>query len=86
MNLRRTCNKNKCTCWFDNLWNWDWSECCEQHDNDIINGLTSGWLEANNKLFKCVAKRCKIMAILMYIGVTPMGAIFWYLYRSGKIK
>ncbi len=86
MNLRKFCNRNKCTCWFDKLGKLDWTECCQEHDDNIILGRTKNSFEADRKLWKCVAKRSKIMATIMYIGVTPMSYIFWKLYRSGKLN
>jgi hypothetical protein len=86
------CNKNKCTCWFDGIDSLGihWGDCCEEHDQDIIQGRTKSSFEADRKLCKCVASKskvlAKIIAVIMWIGVTPMAYFAWKGYRKGKLK
>jgi molybdenum cofactor biosynthesis enzyme MoaA len=84
MSLIKFCNKNKCTCWFDDWFGISWKECCEEHDKDIVHARTNNVHEADNKLFKCVWAKSKIMAVVMYIGVKPMSWMAWKFFYGHK--
>lgn len=77
------CNQKACTCWFDSLFKKDWSSCCKEHDLDIEYRRTQSSFEADVKLFKCVWKVCKPMAVVMFIGVVPMSWVAWKYYKNG---
>ena len=65
-----------CSMWPDRWRNYDYSACCQQHDEDYANPKV-GRLEADNKLFKCVKKSSNVfMATTMWVGVRCFGWAF----------
>ena len=78
------CNRNACTCWFDRFKEWDWSECCERHDNDYTNRNShnkSKW-KIDNELFECVREKTNfIFACIMWIGNKSFSWYAWRMYK-----
>jgi hypothetical protein len=64
------------------FWEGNWSDCCWQHDSDCLLALEylsyTKRLNADIKLFKCVYKKNKFMACVMYFGVTVWANTFWW--------
>jgi hypothetical protein len=73
--LNRWCNRNHCTCWFDSLGKYDWTECCKQHDKDYASPVTRKY--ADEQLLRCLKlKAPKWMAYIMYYAVRKLGGWF----------
>ena len=70
--------KGSCTCFFDRLFNKDWSECCDQHDEDY-NNLKEGdsTKPSDVKFLDCMKKKSwKIVAYFVYGFVRVFGRKF----------
>jgi len=84
--LDKKCNKNKCTCWFDRLFDKDWGECCAIHDRDYIYNIQNlTKKEADKKFYNCLKKHTwQWMAWIMYIAVSysPIAKFYWKKYRK----
>lgn len=67
------CKTDGCTCWFDG----NWKHCCDFHDRRYANQRLTRY-QADKLLYRCVAKKSKPMALIMFIGVRLFG---WIRYR-----
>lgn len=63
-----------CTCFFDG----NWKECCDRHDKRYSNNRLTR-KQADRLLYRCVAKKNKHIAFLMYLGVRLFG---WLRYEG----
>lgn len=68
-------NTDYCTLWPD----LSWAECCWRHD--LAYSLGADKLQADWALFQCVAPHDPISAVLMLLGVTLFG---WIFYRRAR--
>ena len=70
--------KGSCSCFFDKLFNKDWSECCKKHDEDYINlEVNHSTKESDLKFLECLKKKTwKPVAYLMYAAVRLFGRKF----------
>lgn len=66
-----------CTGWFDGTWRY----CCDIHDGAYLEQVSK--FQADWDLFICVTNHDPVAAILMFIGVTLFG---WIWYRKNKKK
>ena len=81
--IEMSCNKNRCTCWFDGWFDKDWGACCETHDISYYLGNVSR-AEADRQLLECVKQRGGwFMAQAMYLAVRMFGWYAWRKYRKG---
>lgn len=70
--------RGNCTCFFDSLFNKDWSECCKAHDSDY-DSLKKGdsTKSSDVKFLECLkTKAWKPVAYLMYGAVRLFGRKF----------
>jgi len=71
-----------CSYWFD----WNFKDCCVKHD--LAYQQSSNWrtrLEADNRLFMCVAKKGvvqKAVAPIMWLGVRIFGSGLLPIYKK----
>ena len=66
---------NACTLWFDRLLWWNWHDCCVAHDLGYLDHI--GKAIADAQLEHCVDGVLPGMGIIMWLGVTVFGGI-WY--------
>jgi hypothetical protein len=75
-----------CTMWF----NGEYRKCCEEHDAAYFK--SDGWharLQADNRLFKCVAKLgfgYSMVAPVMWLGVRIFGSPLFPFHKKRKVK
>ena len=76
--FNRFCNKNKCTCFIDRLFNKDWSQCCQKHDDDYSKlKKDQSTKRADLKFLSCLKnKTWKTLAYVMYAAVRIFGREF----------
>ena len=70
--------KGSCACFFDKLFNKDWSECCKAHDDDY-ESLKDGdsTKPSDVKFLECLKKKSWLLvAYIMYVGVRLFGRNF----------
>ena len=53
-----------------------WSDCCAKHDTAYLTKGGSRW-DADKELNKCVKKKCKVVAAVMWLGVRVAGWYWW---------
>lgn len=75
-------SRAKCSCWFDG----DWGECCEMHDKLYYNPKTHSRAWVDRAFRKCIARRNKAMAWIMWFGVRCFGWIWWNKFRAKEGK
>jgi len=63
---------NNCTLFPDGTW----SSCCARHDRRYENKRLTKY-QADKLLYRCVAKKNKLIASVMFLGVTLFGH-YWY--------
>ena len=63
-----------CTCFFDG----NWKSCCDRHDRRYANTRLTR-KQADRLLYRCVSRRSKFAAMVMYIGVRTFG---WIRYEG----
>ena len=70
--------KGSCTCFLDKLFNKDWSECCQKHDEDYINLKDGDSTKPSDvKFLECLKKKTwKPVAYIMYGAVRLFGRKF----------
>lgn len=73
-----------CTLWFDSLGPWNWHACCVQHDFDYVHQI--GEALANVRLERCVDAVLPGMGVVMWLGVTLFGGIWYALARREATK
>ncbi|MCV6607093.1 MAG: hypothetical protein OIF32_02680 [Campylobacterales bacterium] len=77
----------KCSCFIDRMFKWDWSNCCEEHDKDYIQQRTATKEIADKKFYKCLVKKApKWIAKLMYstIKKSKISKGYWEGYKKNK--
>lgn len=67
-------NRGHCSCFIDG----NWGVCCLVHDEDIKFNRTKTLAEADNKLFKCIWAKNKIVAVIAWLGVRSLSWLYWY--------
>lgn len=68
--------KNHCTMFFEGCW----SDCCRMHDAAYKAGLPK--VQSDIDLYKCVkAKRHRIIAVVMFLGVSTFGLVNYFMAR-----
>lgn len=73
-----------CTCWPDKWRGYDYSACCQKHDEDYANPEVSRW-EADRDLFRCVWKESYLVwACVMFTGVRCFGWAFRHYVPKSK--
>lgn len=74
--LDKVCERGqKCTCFIDRFGKWDWSECCGKHDDCYASNATNEYCD--KRLLGCVKQKAgRILAYIMYCGVSTFGNIF----------
>ena len=70
--------KNNCTLFPEG----NWSECCARHDRRYENKRLNR-SQADRLLYRCVSKKSKVVAFIMYVGVRTIG---WYFYKKANKK
>ena len=73
-----------CTGWLDGWGGVSWRECCSTHDEHFLEGQHwRDFLDANVRLFHCVATYDAFAAPLMFVAVMTAGVMFFW---RGKRK
>jgi len=76
----------RCTCWIDGWFGKSWAWACELHDERYMTPIGKGMtrLECDVELMKNVAVACKVMAIIMFIGVRCVGGYWWNHFEEAR--
>ena len=81
------CNKNNCTCWFDSFKQYNWGECCKQHDSSyIFNKLSdkTKW-QVDKEFFSCIRNKTNIVwASIMWLGQNIGSWYHWRKYKNAR--
>lgn len=70
-----------CNLWIERLGPFDWKQCCVQHDFDYGHQVLK--TIADVKLEQCVNAVLPGMGLIMWIGVTIFGGL-WYVMAKRK--
>lgn len=73
-----------CTLWFDSLGPWNWGACCRAHDWAYAVGVPKALADAT--LERCVDAVLPGMGVVMWLGVTLFGGIWYALARREATK
>ena len=80
------CNKTKCTCALDNIFNYDLSVCCFFHDRNYKNQNVSRY-KADKLFYNCLKNiSSKYIAIPYFLAVRIFGWIWWLKSKKENIK
>jgi len=71
-----------CTGWFDG----NYGHCCAAHDDSYIILREKSKFQYDLGLFKCVWKKNKFQAVVMFIGLTviPISYYYWFKYKKDR--
>ena len=77
---------SKCTGWFDGWFGKSWADACQLHDDRYMTVMGKGMtrLECDLELMRNVAKVCKPMGYLMFVGVYCFGWHYWKYYEEDR--
>lgn len=72
-----------CTGFLDGWGGLSWRICCDVHDTQFLTGTswTEFW-QANFEFHRCVAQYDIFAATLMFLAVSTVGALFFWLGRK----
>lgn len=75
-----------CTMWPDKWITYDYSACCQRHDEAYADPFISRW-EADVELLQCVYRNSNpLMAITMFLGVRSFGWMFKHYVPLAKVN
>lgn len=77
---------SKCTLWFDGLFGKSWADACQLHDDRYMTVMGKGMTrkECDLELKRNVAKTCKPMSYVMYVGVRLFGWYYWNKFKNKR--
>ena len=75
-----------CTGWFDGWFGKSWADACQLHDDRYMTPLGKGMtrLQCDLELMRNVAKVCKPMGCVMFVGVRCAGWYWWNKFETAR--